>query len=129
MASAEFKLSVDAKNTIIELVKDLKENIFTLQTEQGDLVLVEFFFKRMHPDMIMQHLIKLMLPHKNRITSRDIDFFAENQGLFSALENDRREYYKKIIVDTGRLGDDDKDVIWEYFDVLLDLAEQKRKRK
>ncbi len=117
------------KSTLLELVKDLKENIFKNNDEQGDLMLVEFFFKRMPEEMVMQHIIKQVIPHKIKIKNRNINFFLENKCLFTGLPDDRVDHYRNIIVYSGRLNNEDLKIIWEYFDTIIALAELYRKHK
>ncbi len=117
------------KSTLLELVRDLKENIFKNNDEQGDLMMVEFFFKRMHEEMVMQHIIKQVVPYKIKIKDRDINFFIENRCLFAGLPEDRIDYYRNIIVSNERLNDEDRQIIWEYFDTIMALAESYRKHK
>ncbi len=119
----------DMKSTILDLISDLKENVFTHSDEQEDLMLVEFFFKRLHPERVMQHIIKKVIPHKNKICSRNIDFFVYNKAIFAGLPDDRIAHYGHIITETNRLDKEDKKVIWEYFDTILELAEDYKKRK
>ena len=119
----------DAKTTILELIRDLKDNIFSTEDEQGDLMVVEFFFKRMHSEMVMEHIIKNILPHKTKIDGRNISFFLDNRAIFAGLPADRVGYYSDIISTGERLDDEDRQVIWEYFDTLVALAEAYKKIK
>ncbi len=119
----------DMKQTILELISELSGSIFTKSSEQGDLFLVQFFFKQLHPEMVMQHVIKKVLPHKNMIKDRDIKFFLKNKSIFAGLPDDRVSYYGNIIVNTDRLDDEDKKEIWAYFDTLIELAESHKKYK
>ena len=129
MTSKRVDVLEDTQATILDLVHDLKENVFSSSDEQGDLMMVEFFFKRMHQERIMEHIIQQILPHKNKIKDRNIDFFLSNRVLFAGLPSDRVDYYSNIIATGSRLCSDDRDVIWQYFDTLLALAESYRKIK
>ena len=73
----------DMRETVLGLISDLKENVFTKRDEQGDFMLVEFFFKRMHPEKIMQHIIAHILPWKAKIHAREQDFFIKNTNIIS----------------------------------------------
>lgn len=119
----------DTKKTILELIHDLKDNIFNTDDEHGDLMIVEFFFKRMHPDSVMDHVVKNILPHSSTIAERNIDFFLKNRSIFAGLPSDRVAYYAEIISEGSRLDDEDRQVIWEYFDTLVALAEDYKKIK
>lgn len=119
----------DLKSTVLDLIIDLKNNIFTLEDEKGDLMLVEFFFKRLHPENIMQHVVKYILPWKKKIEKRNEDFFLNNKNIFKGLPEDRIDHYGEIIAESDRVDDDDKIVIWEYFDTIIEIAESYKKRK
>ena len=119
----------DMKTTILDLIGDLKENIFILSDEQGDLILVEFFFKKIHPDRVIQHIIDHVLPWKDKIKKRDINFFIENQGIFQGLPDDRIFHYGEVIGRSDRVDDEDRRVIWEYFDTMIILSEEYKKNK
>lgn len=117
----------DQKTTILELISDLKQNVFTQQNEQGDLVLVEFFIKRLHPERIMSNIVKNVLPHDKQISKRDSKFFISNKTIFSGLPQDRVDHYSYIIA--NKLNTEDLEVIWEYFDTIVSLAKVYKKNK
>ena len=119
----------DSKNTILELIADLKDTIFDREDEKGDLMLVEFYFKRMHPERVIDHISSLALPHKSQIKKRDVNFFLENRKIFAGLPEDRIDYYSDIIATGTRLSEDDRKIIWSYFDTFIALAESYRKVK
>jgi len=119
----------DAKNTILELIGDLKDNIFDQEEERGDLMLVEFFFRRMHPERVIDHVSAFALPHKLQIKNRDINFFLENRKIFSGLPEDRIDYYSNMIAVGTKLSEEDRQTIWDYFDLFITLAESYRKVK
>lgn len=119
----------DLKKTILELILVLKDNMLTRPDEQGDLMMVEFFFERMHVESIMQHAIKNILPYKKYITNRNQNFFLENKKIFGGLPDDRVEHYANLVATSDRLDDDDREEIWEFFDVIISLVELYRKKK
>jgi hypothetical protein len=109
--------------TIVDLINDLN-TIFTSASEQGDLIVVELFYKRLHKNMIMKRVIKNILPYKEYITKRDINFFRDNQFIFNSLPEDRFGYYRDIIIQEQRLTKEDMKVLWDYLDVIITLAEE-----
>ncbi len=119
---------LDMQTTVLEFIDDLKENVFTESSEQGDFMLVEFFFKRMHREKIMNHIIASILPWKKKIIVRDEDFFIKNTDIFKGLPDDRVTHYGKVI--TGaRVSEDDRVTIWSYFDTMVAIAEEYKKNK
>jgi len=119
----------DMRTTLLELIEDLRENVFTEPDEIGDLMLVEFFFKRMHPERIMEHIINRVLPWKKQVQERNRGFFLKNTSLFDELPTDRVSYYGEIIGQGDRLDSDDQKTVWEYFDTMIAIAENHRKVK
>ena len=112
--------------TVFEFLNDLAD-IFTAPTEKGDLTMVEFFYKRLHKEMVMRHSIEKLLPHKQKIEDRNIEFFNDNRYIFAGLPDDRVEYYSDQIINQNRMSGDDLEMIWEYFDTMIALAESYKK--
>ena len=125
----------DLKQTIIELINDLKEGVLTKNVEVGDLMKVEIYFQGLHPEKIMDRAIKHILPHANEIESQDMTFFFNDKdnGIFSALETvmsqDKIYYYKQILTDAERFDEDDEETVWNYFNTILMLVKEYRKYK
>ena len=110
------------------MLTDLAD-IFKSKVERGDLSLVEFFYKRLHKETIMQHAIKKLLPFKNKVDERNINFFDENRYIFAGLPDDRVAYYSDLIVNGSRLDQDDFDMIWAYLDTMIACAETYKKKQ
>lgn len=129
MSSKKIDPLPDLKNTILDLVGVLRDEMLTEPDEQGDLMMVEFFFKRMHPESVMQHVIQHVLPHAVRIKKREQGFFLDNRAIFSGLPDDRIDHYTQIVANSDRLDKDDRQEVWDYFDTIVALAECYRKQK
>lgn len=121
----------DAKQTVLDLISDLRDNvrIFGGDEERGDLSVVEFFFQRLHPERVMQHLVEKLLPHKRQIEKRDQSFFLKNRVLFAGLPDNRIDYYSSVISSGNKISVDERNTIWEYFDAILALTEAYKKDK
>ena len=115
------------KNTILDLIRELKEYIFIYPNEKGDLFLVEFFFREMKEERIMQHIIDHVLPWKKQIQNKDQNFFLENRNIFKGIPEDRIAHYGQVIVNRDRVAEEDKESVWQYFDVIICLAESYKK--
>lgn len=127
---SRFDPSVEAKNTIIDLITNLRDDIFTSSEERGDLTAVEFFFRNCHHERIMMHLVNKLLPYKKEIVAKNINFFEDNSDtIFAGLPEDRVNYYSKIITSGKRISTEYRSTIWEYFDSLIALAELYQKNK
>ena len=123
----------DIRNTVLELIVDFKENIFTKPNEKGDLMLVEFFFSKMNAETITDRIVKHVLPFSNEIADRKISFFLEKKNeIFGGLPKERVDYFSELIHKNerdGGMSDENKDVVWAYFDTLVALAEEYKKKK
>ena len=127
------RIAENVKNTILELIADLREAIFVDPSEQGDLLKAEFFFQRMGNTAITDHVVTHVLPHKDKIVKRDAQFFLDQkEKFFSKLPADRVDHFASMVKrpeSEGGLSDDDRSSIWRYFDALVILAEQYKKTK
>lgn len=122
-------LESGAKETILCLISELSECVFTEPEERQDLTSVEFFFKRMNTRDILAALCDKFLPHENKIRERDITFFQDNRQIFAGLPEVRVNYYIKRIVEDKVLKKEDEEAIWQYFDILLQIARKHMKTK
>jgi hypothetical protein len=120
-------LCIDIKNTQLEFIADLKENVFSGPIEQGELFTVSFFFERLHPERAMDHVVSHVLPWKKQIRKRDVHFFQNNKHIFEGLPADRVEYYSEKL--SKDIDEESRNVMWEFFDTMIELAEQYKKHK
>jgi len=123
----------DIRNTVLELIIDFKENIFTKPEEKGDLMLVEFFFTKMKPETITDRVVKHVLPFSKEIAARKETFFLEKRNeIFGGLPKERVDYFSGLIgkdENEGGMSDENKEIVWAYFDTLVALAEEYKKNK
>jgi hypothetical protein len=121
----------DTVKTIKEFITDLRKNIFTKPDEEGDILLVEFFFGKMDPQALTNHVVKHVLPHSDAIEKRKVSFFIEKkEQIFGGLKKERVDYFASLVEKSesdGGLSDEDRAVIWSYFDVLVELSRQYKK--
>ncbi len=117
------------KRTIMDMIADIKDNIVLGEEEQSDLIDVEFFFSKQHPEMTANHVIKKVLPHKDAIVKRDEAFFSNNKFIFSSVNPKKYDHYKSVLSDPVKFNAEDKKIVWEYFDTLILLAERIKKDK
>ena len=121
-------IELDIKNTVIELIGDLKSSVFTRDNEQTDMLAVEVYFENLSPKSITDNIVKYLLPHSEHIKSRNESFFKTQRELFEGLPTAKINYYSGVLSDDKRLVADDKEVMWDYFTCLLTLAEKYKKR-
>lgn len=123
----------DIRNTVLELLADFKDNIFTKPEEQGDLMLVEFFFQKLNADTISKRIVDHILPYSKEIENRNVIFFLEKKAeIFGGLPKERVEYFSGLIQKSekdGGMSEENKEVVWAYFDTLKTLGEEYKKNK
>lgn len=121
------------KKTLQEFIADMKNGIFTRPGDIEDLCLVEFALGKMTPQVLMEHIISHVLPYKQHIMKKDIKFFVEKkEKIFAGLPQDRVDYFAKVITkpeSQGGMSEENKDIVWNYFDVLLRLSERYKKER
>lgn len=123
----------DIKLTVLELIADFRDNIFTKPSEVGDLLLVEFFFKKMSALDVTNKIVTHVLPYKTKIENREVNFFIiKKKEIFANLPMERVEYFANLVQsppNNGGMSDENKRCVWAYFDTLVELAEEYKKNK
>ena len=126
-------LQDDAKQTILEFIKELRDGVFTEPSDQGDLLLVEFFFQKLHPLTVMAHLTEHILPYEKEIKGKERSFFiTKKDKIFQGLPKERIDYFAKMITKPeaeGGISKDTENAVWEYFKTLRALAIAFKKQK
>ena len=70
---------------------------------------------------------KHVMPHREYIAKRNDQFFKENTYIFESLPQNKVEYYRDIIDDETRISLEDKNMLWDYLDVIVALVESYNK--
>ncbi|HET8689065.1 MAG TPA: hypothetical protein VFM18_20840 [Methanosarcina sp.] len=116
-----------------EFVADIKNGIFTDPADITDLCLVEFALGKMSPSLLMDNVVTHVLPHKQKIFAKDIKFFIEKKDqIFAGLPEDRVTYFANVITakeSQGGISDENKELVWSYFEILVSLAEKYKKER
>ena len=115
----------DFKKHLIKFMDELIEQL----PHEGDLVVGRIFLKDQIPiEDVMNYFIISILPHKEQIQQRDDKFFLENNVLFEKFQKGKVNHFKTLWL-SNRLDNDDKDVIWVWFDAFISLTERYQKCK
>jgi hypothetical protein len=124
----------------IEILKQFKNALISFLDElivqfpqEGDLVIFRIFLKdRVSIDSIMNYVILNILPLKYLVTNRDEDFFLNKCNLFESIEGHEQKTkinrFKKLWR-SECLDDDDRKIVWEWFDTFILLSEKYQKHK
>ena len=119
----------DLKQLVLDLINDLRDNVFVSQQEQNELLIAEFFFKRLHKGRVMQHVLDKIVPWKDMIYDRNLEFFLDHNTIFEKLPSERVSYYSRKIASKEGITDEDIDTLWEYLDSMIAVAEAHKKIK
>jgi hypothetical protein len=115
-----------------QVVKDFHTNLISFLDElieqfpsEADLILIRLFAKdTIQPTLIIHTFIKEILPYKDIIAKRDDTFFLDdNISIFSTLDKTKVNHFK-VLWKSSTLDDDDRQIIWKWFDTFIFLVEQ-----
>lgn len=98
------------------------EELYEQFPEEADLVIVKIFIKDQIPLItIMDYIVKWLIPCVDKIKKKDENFFLNNDDMFSKLPN-AKVLHIKILWQSGKLTDEDKDIIWDWFNVFSNIC-------
>lgn len=123
----------------IEIINQFKNALISFLDEligqfpiEGDLVIVRIFLKDRVPIVdVINYFVRCILPLKKMVTERDEDFFLNKCTLFESItskEKGKVSRFKKLWRSES-LDDEDKKVVWEWFDSFIFLSEKYQKCK
>jgi len=98
--------------------------------EEGDLIMFRIFIKDRIPILdIMNLFILSLLPKKKMIVDKDENYFLNHCDLLemNGKQNKSKVNKFKKIWRSGRLDNEDKMVIWKWFESFIYLAEKYQK--
>jgi len=113
------------------LEEKFKENLLEFFSElvvqfpkEADLILMRMIFKEMSADLLLNRFIKDILHLKDKVIQRDSTFFLENRLLYvdANLDESKTNHFKQLW--QSNIDDEDRDTIWEWFDVLITISEE-----
>jgi hypothetical protein len=123
----------------IEILKQFKTSLISFLDEligqfpsEGDLVIFRIFLKDRVPiENIINYFALRVIPLKQMIIDRNEDFFLNKCDLFESvnLDNKGKVNRFKMLWRSEYLDDDDKRVVWEWFDSFIFLTEKYQKCK
>ena len=122
----------------IEILKQFKNSLISFLDElivqfplEGDIVIFRIFVKdQIIISNIMNYFVQKILPLKKMVDERDEDFFLNHCSLFEDIQNDNQKNkvskFKKLWR-SNCLDEDDRIVIWKWFDSFMFLSEKYQK--
>ena len=92
----------------------------------GDLCMLRIFFNNQIDIVrVMNVFISKLLPLKDIVKNRDVDFFLGSgaSSLFETFDRTKVNYFK-VLWQSDSLDDEDRTEIWKWFDLFITLAEK-----
>lgn len=126
---SEIEILKQFKNALISFLDELIEQF----PSEGDLVIFRIFLKDRVPIVnILNYFVLRILPLKKMVDERDEDFFLNKCELFESIESHEKKgkvnRFKRLWRSQS-LDEDDKRVVWEWFDSFIFLSEKYQKCK
>lgn len=122
----------------IEILKKFKDTVISFLDEligqfpeEADLVIFRIFLKDRVPIIeVIKYFVRKVLPLKKMIEDRDEDFFLNHCTLMEDINNQNTKgkinHFKKLWR-SETLDDEDKEVVWQWFDIFVTLSEKYQK--
>jgi hypothetical protein len=113
------KILTNFHNNYIQFFNEMID----LFPNDSDLITIRTLLKtQISSTDVMTIFINRILPIKKMVVDRDDSFFLEKCNLFDELDPTKVNHFKKIW--QSNISNEDKDIIWKYFDVLIILTEK-----
>tara|TARA_Y100000389_G_C17397240_1_gene483269 strand:- start:97 stop:498 length:402 start_codon:yes stop_codon:yes gene_type:complete len=122
----------------IEILKKFKDTVISFLDElisqfpqEANLVIFRIFLKDRVPIVdVINYFVRKVLPLKNMVESRNEDFFLNHCTLMEDINNQKTKgrvnHFKKLWR-SETLDDEDKEVVWQWFDTFITLSEKYQK--
>lgn len=127
MTSVTYEKQVRVKRMVVDLINDLKDNIFnTSEEEEEDMIKIELYFSRAHADTVYKHVTDYIYPHKDKINDKNLMFFISEKSIFAGLPSEKVSYYSKEITNSNRIHPTDRDAIWDHFIAIVRCIDSRK---
>lgn len=103
-----------------------RTNLILNKKYSNEISLVRSFFNNMPIDMMVKHIDDRVLPWKKFIVDKDINFFYKNHDIFRGLDDRDIDFFSEMAT-SDKVTQEDRDEIFEFFIVILELVEAIKK--
>lgn len=108
------------KKNLIEFFDDLIEQY----PQEADLIMFRFFLSEQIPvETLMQRFIQYVLPHRQKIISRDEAFFISNDNIFGSSPKEKVIHFKNLYIGMNA---ENREMLFQWFDSFLMLVDKYR---
>ena len=119
---------MSVKQVIIQQITNFINELNSIFPENKDLMIFKEKYemlKSINSQLILDHFIQFIYPHKKRIISQDDTFFLEGGGQEELKDKNglnMRDNLKDLW--TNQMSDENKVVVWKYFKTFILLIEK-----
>lgn len=126
--SNEIEILTQLKKQLIDFLDELIESF----PDEPDFVIFRIFAKDQIPILdIMKYIVEKLLPLRQMVKERNDKFFLNYNILFERFdeaETKKVNYFKNLWL-SPKVDNQDRNVIWSWFDSFLYLAEKFEENK
>ncbi len=116
---------IEFKKSLIILMDELIDQL----PQEADIVICRIFLKnQVNIVDVMGYFIMKILPLKTYVKKRDDRFFLQHNILFGKLDKNKVNHFKRLWTSSA-LDEDDREVIWTWFDCFIRLSEKYQRCK
>ncbi len=127
------------KGELIRLFKDRLEAFLNVLIDQfpkeKDLVMLQLVVRgnMIDSEKALYNFTTIILPHKDMVLRKDEEFFLSKcgsllSGSLVKVKADRVDHFKRIWL-SDTLNDDDRENLWKWFKLFLNIAIEYDKQK
>ena len=113
----------ELKTQILNLVDELIE----ILPNEKDILMARIYFDMLDENRIIQGFLRHVVPQRNYIENKDERYFTDNDYIFGDLPKDKVRHFKEIYEKDNMISKDDKEVIWEYFQIFIKICDNYKK--
>ena len=125
-----------SKIEILRLFREKIIDFFDALIEQfpneGDFIMLRILVEDAPVEATIKNFYKVVFPHSEMITSKNEKFFLEKCPEIlksipgSSIETNKIEHFKRVWL-SPILTDEDKEQMWKWFNLFLNLSQQYQK--
>jgi|LakMenEpi03Aug12_release.lakeMendotaPanAssembly.Ray.scaffolds.fasta_scaffold455691_2 hypothetical protein len=125
-----------SKIEILRLFREKIIDFFDALIEQfpneGDFIMLRILVEDAPVEATIKNFHKVVVPHSEMITSKNEKFFLEKCPEIlknipgSSIETNKIEHFKRVWL-SPILTDEDKEQMWKWFNLFLNLSQQYQK--
>lgn len=125
---SQIQLLETAKSNFHTNFVEFIDELIELFPKEKDLIMIRLFVKDCIPvETILNSFITHVLPRKELVENRDDSFFTTN-SVFEIIDKVNPNRFK-MLWKSSSLDQEDRDIIWQWFDTFIALVEMYQKIK